>query len=433
MPNRRCTPSTSTTPPGKGQEARPQTGRPNRGHALRQRPVRTPPLGTTTRPSANNHVHVVDNDQRIAILRVGPAHPDDRGPAVQFHIADHIGSSTVVVDDTGVLVNREEFTPYGETSFGSYTRKRYRYTGQERDEESGLAYHGARSFMAWTARWATCNAIGAAGGDRPVIYAAANPMTFADPAGTQPTDQQPDTEGNYWAPAETVAVSGTAPPDLLGSAVSRGLSKPIATRAQIAANITGNLDSFFPDWTPEGRPSESTRRQNPEAADATIQKRAGGIYDRVAADAVARLEKQQRVMAAALPFVGKALLYSAFVGGTAGLFGLAPASGTPAGEAFLGGGPGVYMGASGALGFYDEMEEAAALRSGEGNTHPTPPVVAGTIVSPIYRMPPDRHGVTRDFLVYETSAGRQPFYRSSGDNSGMAGRWLPFVAQSQQP
>jgi hypothetical protein len=63
---------------------------------------------------------------------------------VQFHIADHLGSSTVVVDDTGALVNREEFTPYGETSFGSFARKRYRYTGKERDEESGLAYHGAR-------------------------------------------------------------------------------------------------------------------------------------------------------------------------------------------------------------------------------------------------------------------------------------------------
>ncbi len=64
-------------------------------------------------------------------------------------------------------MNREEFTPYGETSFGSYARKRYRYTGQERDEESGLAYHGARYLLAWTARWATCDPIGAAGGIKP--------------------------------------------------------------------------------------------------------------------------------------------------------------------------------------------------------------------------------------------------------------------------
>ena len=36
---------------------------------------------------------------------------------MQFHLGDHLGSSNVVVDAGGALVNREEFTPYGETSF----------------------------------------------------------------------------------------------------------------------------------------------------------------------------------------------------------------------------------------------------------------------------------------------------------------------------
>lgn len=31
--------------------------------------------------------------------------------------------------------------------------KRYRYTGKERDEESGLYYHGARYYIPWLARW----------------------------------------------------------------------------------------------------------------------------------------------------------------------------------------------------------------------------------------------------------------------------------------
>ncbi len=42
--------------------------------------------------------------------------------------------------------NREEYSPYGETTFGSFARKRYRYTRRERDEESGLYYHGARYY-----------------------------------------------------------------------------------------------------------------------------------------------------------------------------------------------------------------------------------------------------------------------------------------------
>jgi RHS repeat-associated protein len=32
-------------------------------------------------------------------------------------------------------------------------RRRYRYTGKEKDEETGLAYHGARYYAPWLGRW----------------------------------------------------------------------------------------------------------------------------------------------------------------------------------------------------------------------------------------------------------------------------------------
>ena len=91
----------------------------------------------------NNHVHVMDDTQRMALVRLGPTHPDDRGPAVQFHLGDHLRSSNFVLDSGGAMVNREEFTPYGETSFGSFAMKRYRFTGEERDEESGFYLPGS--------------------------------------------------------------------------------------------------------------------------------------------------------------------------------------------------------------------------------------------------------------------------------------------------
>ena len=55
--------------------------------------------GPVSNPAANNHVHVSDDQQRIALVRLGPAHPDDRSPAVQYHLGDHLASSNVVVDD----------------------------------------------------------------------------------------------------------------------------------------------------------------------------------------------------------------------------------------------------------------------------------------------------------------------------------------------
>src|SRR5256885_9695893 len=42
--------------------------------------------------------------------------------------------------------------------------KRYRYIGKERDEETGLAYHGARYYAAWLGRWLSADPTGLAGG-----------------------------------------------------------------------------------------------------------------------------------------------------------------------------------------------------------------------------------------------------------------------------
>jgi RHS repeat-associated protein len=142
-------------------------------------------IGTAS-PGENNHVHVLDDQQRVALVRIGPAHPEDSGPAVAYHLPDHLGSSTAVLDGTGTLTNREEYTPYGETSFGSYTRKRYRFTGMERDEESGLSYHSARYYAPWLCRWASPDPTGAGGGLNLYAYAAANPMRLLDPGGHQP-------------------------------------------------------------------------------------------------------------------------------------------------------------------------------------------------------------------------------------------------------
>ena len=168
-----------------------------RGHPLPRRLFEHHRWGPPSNPAENNHVHVMDDQQRIALVRVGPAHPDDRGPAVQFHLGDHLGSSNVVVDDTGALTNREEFTPYGETSFGSFARKRYRFTGKERDEESGLCYMGARYFTPWTSRFASVDPHHESYQNwSGFCYALANPLRFTDPDGMNPEADAHNLESN---------------------------------------------------------------------------------------------------------------------------------------------------------------------------------------------------------------------------------------------
>ncbi|MBF2009493.1 MAG: VCBS repeat-containing protein [Chlorogloeopsis fritschii C42_A2020_084] len=157
-------------------------------------------IGQGGEPRENNMLHVMDNQSRIALVRVGNPFPDDTTPTVKYHLSDHLGSSNVVIDDSGGLVNREEYTPYGETSFGSFARKRYRFTGKERDEESGLNYHGARYYAPWLVRWTSCDPAGPV--DGPNLYAyTRNPLSFTDPQGTDPQCKT-TTSTDFAVPAE---------------------------------------------------------------------------------------------------------------------------------------------------------------------------------------------------------------------------------------
>lgn len=137
----------------------------------------------------NNSLHVMDNHKRIAIVRAGPALPGETAPAVQYQLGDHLGGSNITVDDTGAWINREEYLPYGETSFGSFARKRYRFTGKERDAESGLYYHGARYYAPWLARWTSTDPEGLGEGINLYLYGRANPLRFSDRSGAATSDE----------------------------------------------------------------------------------------------------------------------------------------------------------------------------------------------------------------------------------------------------
>ena len=137
----------------------------------------------TNTSNGNNVLHVMDDQQRIALVRRGPAHPDDPGPDIQYHLGDHLGSSNLIVDDNGSFTNREEHYPYGETSFGSFAKKRYRFTGKERDEESGLSYHGARYYILSLTRWVNCDPIDSEDGLNLYQYVSNMPLTKIDITG----------------------------------------------------------------------------------------------------------------------------------------------------------------------------------------------------------------------------------------------------------
>ena len=115
-------------------------------------------------------LHVLDGTRRVALVETRTA-GTDRGPAelVRYQFANHLGSSVLELDQAGQVISYEEYYPYGSTSYQAVrarteTRKRYRYTGKERDTETGLYYHGARYYAPWLARWTSCDPAGLADG-----------------------------------------------------------------------------------------------------------------------------------------------------------------------------------------------------------------------------------------------------------------------------
>ena len=67
------------------------------------------------------------------------------GSTVNYYHTDHLGSSNIVTNTTGSKAEEIYYYPYGasRTDTGS-VNVRHKYTGQERDGETGLYYYGAR-------------------------------------------------------------------------------------------------------------------------------------------------------------------------------------------------------------------------------------------------------------------------------------------------
>src|SRR5262249_49806587 len=60
---------------------------------------------------------------------------------------------------------------------------RYRYTGKERDEESGLSYHGARYYAPWVGRWTSCEPELLTDGNNAYCYVRGMASQARDPSG----------------------------------------------------------------------------------------------------------------------------------------------------------------------------------------------------------------------------------------------------------
>jgi RHS repeat-associated protein len=189
---------------------------------------------------ARETLHVMDDKKRVALVETktvdSSAAPGSLpSTTTRYQFDNHLGTACLELDETAAVITYEEFYPYGSTSYqagrtlAEVSLKRYRFTGKERDEETGFNYQGARYYIEWLGRWTTVDARGMVDGANLYFYGRCNPLRFVDVTGYDSNDsvqaavqnvglsnpaqmpQQPvDTKGTEFT-AQGAGTTGVAP------------------------------------------------------------------------------------------------------------------------------------------------------------------------------------------------------------------------------
>ena len=106
-------------------------------------------LDESNRNGTVQEEYVYFNGKRIA-------RRDVVGNTVHYYLSDHLGSASVITDSSGNVQEQTDYYPYGGIAFTSGSdENRYKFTGKERDAESGLDNFGARYNLSSMGRFMT--------------------------------------------------------------------------------------------------------------------------------------------------------------------------------------------------------------------------------------------------------------------------------------
>jgi RHS repeat-associated protein len=106
-----------------------------------------------------------------------------------YYFSDHLGSASVITSDLGVIQEESDYFPYGgEIAITNGDPNNYKFTGKERDSESGLDNFGARYNASTMGRFMTPDSVSYSNRKNPqgwnlYAYALNNPVSFRDADG----------------------------------------------------------------------------------------------------------------------------------------------------------------------------------------------------------------------------------------------------------
>jgi RHS repeat-associated protein len=120
----------------------------------------------------------------------------DANGAVHYYLSDHLGSSNVVTSASGGVEEESDFYPYGGERIitDTLSDQNYKFTGKERDTESGLDYFVARYYGSNLGRFMTPDPLlTTLRSENPqtlnrYAYTLNNPLRYTDPTGAYEED-----------------------------------------------------------------------------------------------------------------------------------------------------------------------------------------------------------------------------------------------------
>jgi len=147
-------------------------------------------LGTEVLAGTDLSGNVVNEYVFFAGRRIGRR---DSSGNVYYYFGDHLGSSRAITTSNGTLCYDADFLPFGyELAFTNTCAQNYKFTGMERDGESGLDHTLFRQYASNLGRWLSPDPLA---GDilnpqslNRYPYVLNNPTNLIDPLGLDPED-----------------------------------------------------------------------------------------------------------------------------------------------------------------------------------------------------------------------------------------------------
>jgi RHS repeat-associated protein len=194
-------------------------------------------------------IHVMDDKNRVAIIE-RERDPGDlqqiTSRTIRFQLGNHLGSATVELDGGAQWISYEEYYPYGGTAYmagrnlAETSLKRYRYSGKERDDETGMYYYGARYYLPWMGRWISCDPIGNADGLNLYQFVRGSPIVNSDEVGTESSSE-----------SIIPMIDMLSKPGDVGQWWGRQKADPDRWAGQLAKDENTYLDVFSSDQVPD--------------------------------------------------------------------------------------------------------------------------------------------------------------------------------------